>query len=499
MTDFKRWAQRLCPFGRQERLKEQDNKHKQQEQQEQQEQRRMLLTLSDLQCTMDPLMAAQVYNNNYSLLCRLPDELLLHILRCLGDDILTLYCLRRVSRSFRRLINEPDIWKHMLLPLSRRFTYTTEAYWSLPIDLKKQLKQRLQTDGMCDRCKLWCDLPVKGWFQQSIQASNLDVKRYRLYGNCKFGFRFMSDRRPHCDVCGSYQASSSSFSSYQHHKGERRCLACQGAVRLCEHVDISWATIAAHITNWQQRKPGDWQACYDDFDIACQDPSHDTRCIAEEAPTWPQARLQSAEYDQNLVVLILEWKPHSGLDAFTRTPDGQAPALELRALFRRYRQGPAGTLFPSYPTNPLPEMVCYGPTECGCLHYGKEDNKRLSAVEPSKHASFFLDDWPFGCRALHSSYRDHGHGLNGNRVCMSKHWPRGTGNSVCLVTAYERDILVCHQTDRNKIKPTHAWFHAMDPDTYPHPSARHALPVCKDKDCIYAGDNRSCVPPMKAP
>lgn len=473
-----RWAQKLYPCGRQERLGEQDNEQKKHEQQEQP---RILPTLSDLQRIMDPLIAAQVYNNNYGPLCRLPDELLLRILHGLGDDILTLYCLRRVSRSFRRLINEPDIWKHMLLPLSDRFRYTTEAYWSLPVDLKKHLRQRLQSDGMCDRCKLWCDVPVNGWFRQIIQASNLDVNRYRVYGTCKFGFGFLPGSRPHCDACGSYQVSSSPSSSHQRHKRERRCLACEGAVQLCEHVHISWATIEAHITDWQQRKPGDWQACYDDFDVACQDPSHDTRCMAEEAPTWPRTRLQSAASDQNLVVLNLEWKPHSGPDAFTRTPDGRAPASEPRELFRRYRKGPAGTLFPSYPSTSLPEMACFDPTKCSCLHYEKGDNKRPSVIDLSKHASFFRNDWPSGCRALHFYCRGHGYGRNGERIDMTKHWP---SNSVCLVIAYQRDVLVCHKTDSNKFKPTHEWFHAMDPSTHPRPSANHALPLCRDKDCM---------------
>ncbi|XXH00517.1 hypothetical protein Hte_006864 [Hypoxylon texense] len=31
--------------------------------------------------------------------------------------------------------------------------------------------------------------------------------------------------------------------------------------------------------------PGDRQACFDNFQIECRDPIHDTRCVDEEAPT----------------------------------------------------------------------------------------------------------------------------------------------------------------------------------------------------------------------
>lgn len=67
---------------------------------------------------------------------------------------------------------------------------------------------------------------------------------------------------------------------------------------------------------------------------------------------------------------------------------------------------------------------------------------------------------------------------------MGKHWPMGMCKSVCLVTTYQRDVLVCHKIDRNKIKPAHEWFHAMDPETYPRRKANYGLPLCKDKGCM---------------
>lgn len=496
MSVLMRWIQKkLYSYWHwEDRVEQHDEQEKQGKQEQPQNtcgregQPQMVLTLHDLQRTMDPLIAAQVYNNSHSLLTRLPEELLLCILHYIGDDMLTLFCLRRVSRVFRRLIYEPDIWKYMYEPekwnymsnpFPRMFAYLDETGWDVPIDNK--LRQRLQRDGMCDKCILWCDVSVKGWFGQIIEA--FKGTRDGFLG-CKFQSQLGSGL--HYDACDSHRdVLAFPPSKQQPDKRERRCLGCQGAVQLCEHIHISWAAIETHITNWQRRKPEDWKACFDHFDVECHDPSHDTRCTAEEAPTWPRARLQSAASNKNLVVLNLEWKPHSGLHAFTLTPDGRAPASELRALFQRYRQGVADILLPSYPSNPLPEMACFGPTKCGCLHYEKGDNKRPSAADLSNHASFFFgDDRTCGCRGGHKYNRDHGYGQNGQRIDMGKHWPMGTCNSVCLVTTYQRDVLVCHKIDRNKIKPTHEWFHAMDPETYPRRRANYGLPLCKDKGCM---------------
>ncbi|KAL7626244.1 hypothetical protein AAE478_003014 [Parahypoxylon ruwenzoriense] len=368
MSALMRWIQKLCPCRRQANFEEQDDGQEKEGRWEQlqdaggrEKQYQMLL---NLQRTMDPWIAAQVYNNNYSPLGRLPEELLLLILYYLDNEILSIYCLGRVSRTFRRLIYEPDIWKYAF---PGEYPFSLEHIWTLPLDLRSQLQQRLQKDGMCDECKLWCDAPVEGLFRLFTQACNLDTNRNRGYCTigcfCKFESAPCRSRL-YCDACGNnHDVSAFSLSNQFSTKRDRRCLGRQGAVQLCEHIHVAWTTVETHIAIWQQRKPRDWQACFGHFVIECHDPSHDTRCTAEEAPTWPRARLRTAEHYPDLVVLNLEWKPHSGLDTFTVTPDGRVPASELRSLFQKYRQGPGGIQLPSYPSSPLPEMrdilVCH--------------------------------------------------------------------------------------------------------------------------------------------
>jgi hypothetical protein len=356
----------------------------------------MVLILRDLQRTIDPLIAAQVYNNNYSPLIWLPNELLLYILHCLGDDIVTLLCLQRVSRIFWHLIEELDIWKYLLTaPLN---TFTVCHLWHLPREVRKQFQQRLYRDGMCNKCKLWCIVHIRGWEQRSratyqCQFKNLDIRL-----------------RPYCIAYSSFHEELE-FSKQQ-------CLGRQGAVQLCRHVHISWATIEAHIANWQPHNPRDWQACLNHFNIKCYDLSHDTRCSAEESPTWSQACLQNSKYSDNLVVLNSEWKLHSGLNAFTPTPGGQALASELRVLFSRYQQGAASTIFFSYPSNPLPEMACFPSTiGCNCLSYERGE----PSVANSLKYPTFSSDRVSGFRRIHSCNRGYGYGYNLDMVDLEKH------------------------------------------------------------------------------
>ncbi|KAI2629579.1 hypothetical protein GGR54DRAFT_635761 [Hypoxylon sp. NC1633] len=408
-----------------------------------QEQSPMFRTLCMLQRTMDPLLAAQVYNVNYSPLCRLPDELLLLILGYLEvNDPVARYCISHVSKRLRRLVVEYDWWQP----------------WQLPLDLQQQLRQRLQKCRACDKCRLWRD------YYDIFSSERMDrVKPLR----CKFQpFSESSELyRPHyCRRCHT----DHDIAQHIDVGSQVQCKGRRGSVQLCEHVRIYWITIECHIVKWQRRKPGDWQACFDNFNIECHHRSHDMRCTTESSPTWPRALLRSGMDDR--VVLTFEWAPHSGLDSFTFTPDGRMPASELRAVFQKYRQGLASMLLPSHLSTYLPEMACFH-HDCTCIHYetgGDETQQRTTERLPCQLTS-------------HNIARL---GQIVQRVDMSKHCPRDP-DSACLITTYQLEIPFCRKTDRRgTINPTHEWLHAMDPDTYPHLKDNCTKPLCKDKDCI---------------
>jgi len=434
--------------------------------------RQMPLSLRERESAgMDPLVAAHVHNVNHSPINRLPDELVLQVLRCLGDDQLTMLCLRRVARRFRRIIDDPEIWKVIRVDyLFRRSGHIFEMVDRFPKDLREELWRRIQKDGMCDKCRMLRpsarDNPDSGWLQCLREC--LVVSRSPL------GL--------HCDGCSS--------GGYDAHP----CLGRHGAVRLCEHVKISWADMEPYLSEWQQQQdPHDGQACLDGFRVECRNLSHDTRCRAEDPPTWPRASLKTEAHGKSewVVVLTFEWGPHSGFDVFSLTSEKRAPASEMRTLFQRHRQGAADIFFPSFPQVPLPEMACFRDTECQCLHYEEGGDQRLSAADPSKptQATLFWSNRPRDFKghsdAAHIHFRLHGSYRTRELVGIWRHFPIIASDSICLVTQYSRCITVCTRVNGGSVMavtPGHDWYHAVDPDL--SPSRRSPKIPCRDKSCI---------------
>jgi hypothetical protein len=456
----------------------------QREKQENKHAQALLLTLYELQYTMDPLIAAQVYNSRFCpLISRLPEELLLCIIDFLCDDVVALQCLQIVSRIFLRLLDFGsviwrDAWRRTV-PLPTR----GDAFY-LHDDRRLRFRRLLQRDGRCGNCTRWND-----------------VYEHQRYDDCKFQQTWRRRpsgtrnswlyRRLYCYACHSLHDVCQFSSTYQRssgHQWKRRCLGQQGSVQLCEHIQITWASIKAYIDDWrqQQHAGGDWQGCLDRFNIECHDASHDTRCTASEAPTRPRARLGISALDSGIVVLNLEWTPHSRIDALALTVDGRIPAPELRALFQRLRSlGPADTLCPPCRPGALSEMTFFSPSSrvARFVYYKTGADDKIGPT-PASFPPLPSDSW------LLWRHR-HGRGKNGKKLDIRTHYPRGTGgtgiSSQCLVISYEKDIMVCKTTAMMdptvKIIPTDDWLHAMDTQTYPHPQASHIRPQCRDVAC----------------
>jgi hypothetical protein len=490
MSALLRWIRKLQGYaplkdhktrGVNRQTREKQEQEKQEQERQEQQQAQMLLTLHELQRTMDPLVAAQVYNKSFSRLARLPEELLLIILESLSNDAPTLHSLRIVSRTFFRLTYHPCIWRHIC------HTYFLGSPHPVPnigqvlflrFDMRKPLRLLLERDGQCDNCRRWGEAhPPQG---------------NALTNRCKFlPFQFEKHciifNNLYCHAC-SNPHSRHQFSPFSQPDGRRQCLGHQGSVKLCEHVHINWASIRDYISDWQQRKPEDWHTFLDSFSIECHDPSHDMRCSAEEAPTWPRARLQIAKSNSDLVVLNLEWAPHSGLDALTATADACLSVSDLRALFQKFRRGPADILFPSNRPDYFPELACFN-QRLGTSHYVQYetgDNKRPMSAATKALISQSRLRFAFNFICYYNT-RYYGYGKNGQRIDIKAHCRQDTSNaskSTCLIAIYQCDILVCKTTDRTTINPTHEWLHAMDPDTYHHPQASHVRPLCKDETCM---------------
>lgn len=462
----------------------------------------MAVTLRNLEQTMDPIVAAQVWNSKYSPLTRLPEEILLEILGHLevDDDPVSLYCLRRTCRTFRRLTHEPRFRKVMLPRSFKKGGHRSENYLELTTIEANTLKQLLQKDGMCENCAVYCDGPVKGIRRKISHYWHSEWGPRRVFkNNCQF----LKRRGPsgHCPRCRLYHDMTLFSKKQENHVETRKCLGREGAVQLCEHMHISWSQIEAHVNSRQPRSPQAWAACLSSFKIECHHHSHNIRCTPLEAPAWPRARLKLAENDPRRVVLHLEWAPHSGFQYFS-LEDGKVPVTELRELFRRYRLGAGRIFLHGHPSKSLPEMAAFTAAYCDCVHYetGQQDQKSITegAENPFHNQQI---PWGRGFTHVHFLNRNYGLGYNGHRVDHLKHYPHGCDYPFCLITKYQRDIMICYKTraaKRGRVihTPTHEWLHAMDPDTYLYPSGRHAIPQCKDENCMnyYKRPRMYCCP-----
>lgn len=479
--------------------------------------RTLQLTLHELQRTMDPLIASQAYNNRFCPLTRLPEELLLKVVDFLRGDDVTLCCLRVTSRIFLRLLyrqRQSAGFPFALRP-SLRF------HFALRPSLRFQFRRLLQRDGRCENCRRWNDAHVRSSHDPCKFRGSYLRDHPMFYGR---EFWYTEYGRPHCIACDTDHDICQFPMAYEQppqaqHPSPRLCLGQQGSVQLCEHVHIAWASITTHIEDWRRQRQqqrgevgggaeDNWQACLDSFYIECHDPTHDTRCTASEAPTWPRARLGTSSgfwhHDPDIVVLFLEWKPHGRIDALMPTADGRIPAPELRALFRRFRRlGPADTLYPPGRPEALPEMACF--TLSFPMHYKMEEQEAKEIAEntatlPTSLPPPTSSEWELSFFYQSLTGRSE-IGKNSRRLDIKPHYLRGAGDtsitSQCLTVSYQKAIMVCQTTALTdpgiKLVPSDHWLHAMDPRTYPHQQAKQFRPQCRDESCTnYYRKNKSC-------
>jgi hypothetical protein len=446
----------------------------------------LLLTLHQLGTNMDPLIAAQLYNNRFCRLTRLPEELLLRILDFLADDVITLYCLRIVSSTFFRLLHlRADCWKDEWYLQGSRPKWCEFDPWWLHTTLQLQFRRLLQRDGRCDTCARWNDKYVRRVFDDC--KFQQEYRRYETHPSD----RAVVFRRLYCNPCDNFHDVCQFSSAYQQRlqpAEERRCLGQQGSVQLCEHVQISWASIQTHIETWRQHRRGseDWQACLNKFKIECHNISHDTRCTPSEAPTWPRARLYVDRYERDTVLLELEWAPHNRIDALPVTTNGRIPAPDLRAQFRMLRHlGPVDTLYPPGRPGALPEMACFQPlSSFGRYTYYNTGGDDEAPPPP-----------PISSRLILPSRLSRRHGDNTQHVDIRFHRlkrlmddSRTDISNHCLVVGYRKSIVICMTAELTdptvKVNPTRQWLYAMDTSTYPHPQARQIRPQCEDEACV---------------
>lgn len=170
-----------------------------------------------------PLMAAAHHNKTKSPLCRLPDAVLIRIMR-LCDGV-SVECLRRSSRTFLRVFPSAcrsaadyDMTRLRFFPWP---ISTVPLRW--PLAEQAAFLKLIERDGLCQACL--AAKAARDW-QSRIAA--------------------LVDTYLHCSGCIADHAACL-FSARERHKpqSERVCIGHEGYMRLCRHVTMPWSTLVA--------------------------------------------------------------------------------------------------------------------------------------------------------------------------------------------------------------------------------------------------------------
>lgn len=486
-----------------------------------------LAGLSQYPDSMDPLLAAAAHNKEFSLVLKLPDEILLLILQFLQPDVRDIYYIRRVCRKLRCLADD-----HTLEP--RLFSTNPATKGSHMLHRDKFLGR--ENNRMPFGILPWSSVPE---FVATIRKQTLcePCQTAHRDGVLPNGCVFMETPQKyiHCAGCNT-RHTRHAFSHTQRQKGarERLCIGREGRLRLCEHVSIGWADIEAHLVASSGKY--DFLKAVSDFHIACKHPSHNFACKSTSrlAPseascndhTRPCARLHldpNPTFHQNrlgtYLSLVLCWKPYSGSKILTAPENGQLEATRLRELYGEFGTNAARFIVPGPSQNATPEMLCFDPDKCGHILYrnGERPQDATSERLCTPHLSGmnrnspvtateipFDEDHQDASRFTGLGWTEHyvefneARGQSGIYVyeCDGKH--DSQDSSRCLMTSYRRTIMLGHIDLRlPALNPSHQWFHAVDQDSYPSIQAEGGIwaklmayfdrtmsrPRCRDTAC----------------
>ena len=454
------------------------------------------LHLSILEQILDPVAAATNYNYHYSYLYRLPDEVLLIILRFLQEDEAAFYFLRQVSRRFRRLINDREFRGHIFS--------TFHDCWSCSgIDIGCfESSRSSKTWGRADFLQghtLLKDIISRGLSKdqtcKKCQEGYASRQRAGLPTSCKFAS--LDNDYLHCSGCGQDHPSPM-FSPEQKEKPwrERICIGREGHIRLCEHEVITWADIEPHIIRW------DTNPDLDNPRIPlkdCKDSSHIYGCSSKSLGSCTRLNLMGS--GTGLIQLYFSWIPHTGRSAFTSFTAGRLLTSEIQTILRKYRRNAACFIVPKLAAGHFPEMECFSPSGCDCLIYetpssaltSQRGQRTQSLSAPIRQVSSHPKNQNLDCSGWwggHSTLFFSGW-VSSVSIWRCSGWSSSLGDIVrgppCISTQYEKSLTFSPARsgsgDSSIAGPSHEWYHALDPNSYTWGGGCGLRETCKDVAC----------------
>lgn len=284
---------------------------------------------------LDPLVQKAYHNVAVSPLCRIPDELLIKIMRYLGSTDLA--SLRRTSRIFLRLFEDNQF----------RFFHTPDlGPWPRTAYLnfveKGELRTLLLKDKYCGPCRAVKTKARNGPLRQALCRSPL-----------------------YCAGCsGSH--SSGLFSPSERAVGDPRkrvCIAHEGYLRVCQHRIITWA----NIQRWTSFLGPD-TSFYSV--LVCGAQSHLSQC--GDRPGEPAGSggvmVKLALIGSSKIKMTVEWGVHASVP-HRKGASGTYDADDVRKIAEGLHADAGQYIVPRFQPDQPPHMAAFDPNLCGCLQY----------------------------------------------------------------------------------------------------------------------------------
>lgn len=427
-------------------------------------------------------------------LCSLPEEILLLIMELL--DPTSMQCLRRTSRVFLRLFSFPCFrGQHNRdlngMPQSSRSPFFPWARASRIFEAEAHTQQFIDLLERDAKKKLCSDCRARASGLAGFQRTRSFIDKLLYCTGCKtdhpLAYFSAAQRQPWCDAT-------------------RVCVGREGHVRLCEHLVIGWDAISDAAGDLQDEAPG----CTDVFVIMpllkCQETSH--IAMHHKATDKAHPRLKLVRH-RGRTWLRMSWTGHLTLP---RGRHNGYSACDMTDDLSRLRTGAAEHIAPRLGPGYLQEMRLFDPNRCGFLDY---TGTSAGNIVPG--------DWSFGsfgpqpsdtayqsCRlrsgcSLHD--KKGGEWTQTDGITVGSHVtstilgqePGMTGSEYgcfiktrpcrvrrrCLELFYARNIIIQPMNTASCTKVTHAWFEAVDPDSYAlrEDAETYGTLWCRDEAC----------------
>ncbi|KAK0742106.1 hypothetical protein B0T21DRAFT_345947 [Apiosordaria backusii] len=448
----------------------------------------------------------EMYNKQYSPLYRVPEEILLMIIRCVEDTV-TALCIGQASRRLRRLVHDKlssgddEDSDQFLRCLEKEYENLRENSpddWNI-------LRFLLRQDRLCSSCLRHSELIPQMKKHNSSDKMRLDPLQIRSNGRgpwngCKFTSRNPTNTL-YCAGCDCNHFARQ-FSTKQRARDDdkRVCVGREGFLRPCKHRKITWADVEKHML-YQANHKHRSGLVPTVRELVCDHASHQPSIPTDDWDTsWAPRLIIKGKSPDDFKVTCTLTRTHR----LQLNDCGRLDAQDVWSMFQTDLQKDAGFLITGATANAgiFRAMECFGKSSCTCLTYQSNSTPMNGLLGGFKTCPGWAQYAHFSTLLL---YQDGPHNFsNGTEwisVSLGGSGPREDVGGVTVVVTYTREVgssgssesryalqvLKPGRKRATRLNPPHAWLHALDSDSYTlvedASAVGHVWPVCRNASC----------------